>query len=224
MKYVYKNIIEYRPGEHEVRRNLDLIRYEGEDWRIMPEIKSSPEVNEKISNLLKEHNLSGTLAAVAPGSVWNTKRYPLEYYEIIIEYLKSKYKVILTGGDRDKDICIRLNAKYPEVVSFAGSLSLTESVELLRRVKILICNDSAPTHLGMGAGIPVLTLYCSTVSNFGFFPYNRVSTFMSFDDLPCKPCGIHGFDKCPIGTFACGYNLKPEEVIAKIQDMVSYEG
>lgn len=224
LKYVYKNIVEYRSKEHEVRRNLDLIGFEGEDWRIIPQVNEAPELKEKISCLLRQHNLSGSIAAVAPGSVWNTKRYPVEYYEIIIEYLKSKYTVVLLGGNSDKEICSSLAEKFPQVVSFAGFLTLVESVEFLRRVRILICNDSAPTHLGMCADIPVLTLYCSTVNSFGFFPYNQKSSFLSFDDLSCKPCGIHGFEKCPIGTFECGYNLKPEKVIMKIEELHGNEG
>jgi len=224
-KYVYRNIIEYGLDNHEVQRNLALIGYKfsGENWRILPKILVPPGIQEKITCLLKEHRINENLIIVAPGSAWSTKRYPLEYYETVIEYLIPKYSVILLGGILDKEVCSRITEKFNEVISFAGSLSLIESIELLKRTKILICNDSAPTHLGMCADIPVLTLYCSTINDFGFYPYNAKSSSLSFDDLPCKPCGIHGFNKCPIGTFACGYELKPETVISKIEEMLSNE-
>ena len=51
---------------------------------------------------------------------------------------------------------------------------------------------------------PVLTIYCSTVPEFGFYPYNKKSSYISFNDLNCKPCGIHGYEKCPIKSFDCG--------------------
>jgi heptosyltransferase-2 len=224
-KYVYKNITEYRLDHHEVQRNLSLIGFElsGENWRIVPRILVPPDVQNKITCILKDNGISDNLVVVAPGSVWNTKIYPLEYYETVIEYLKSKSSVVLMGGIFDKDLCVQLMQKYNEIISLAGSLSLIESIELLKRAKILICNDSAPTHLGMCADIPVLTIYCSTVGDFGFYPYNTKSRYLSYDDLSCKPCGIHGFNKCPIGTFECGYKLKPETVIYKIEEMLNYE-
>jgi heptosyltransferase-2 len=75
--------------------------------------------------------------------------------------------------------------------------------------------------MGMCADIPVLTLYCSTSYEFGFYPYNRKSSYLSYDDLFCKPCGIHGYDKCPVRTFDCGYLLKPGIVISKIENMLN---
>ncbi|HVO73142.1 MAG TPA: glycosyltransferase family 9 protein [Ignavibacteriaceae bacterium] len=221
-KYAYKNIIDYRLDHHEVRRNLDLIGFQGadENWRILPNVLAGPDVIEKIACLLMENRINEKFAVVAPGSVWSTKRYPLEYYEVIISYLRSKCRVILLGGINDKDICSRLGDKFRDIVSLAGSLNLVESIELLKRAVILVSNDSAPAHLGMCVDIPVLSIYCSTVDDFGFYPYNGKSRYLSYDDLPCKPCGIHGFDRCPIGTFACGYRLKPESVISKIEEML----
>ena len=75
--------------------------------------------------------------------------------------------------------------------------------------------------MGMCADIPVLTLYCSTSYNFGFYPYNEKSSYLSYDDLFCKPCGIHGYNECPVGTFDCGFLLKPGIVISKIEKMLN---
>jgi heptosyltransferase-2 len=220
LKYVYKNIAEYRPDHHEVQRNLDLIgyKYSGENWRILPEVSIPDDTRGKIKSLLIESR-GKNIAVIAPGSIWNTKRYPAEYFEDIVSYLRSKFSVMLLGGIRDKELCEGIAGKFNDVISFAGSLSLIESIEVLRNAELLVTNDSAPAHLGMCADIPVLTLYCSTVDDFGFYPYNGRSSCLSYDDLSCKPCGIHGFDKCPIGTFACGYELKPGTVISKIEEM-----
>ena len=72
----------------------------------------------------------------------------------------------------------------------------------------------------MIADIPTLTIYCSTIPQFGFYPYNKKSDYLSFNELNCKPCGIHGHDKCPINTFDCGYKLMPEMVIEKIAKLL----
>lgn len=223
LKSVYKNLIEYKIDHHEVQRNLDLIdfKYKNDNWKILPLLSINSEEKKKVDKFILEHNLTDFIC-VAPGSVWNTKIYPEEYYKKIVNYFLDKsFQIVLIGSRNDEELCRTISGNASNTFIAAGKFSLTESVELLKRSKLLISNDSAPTHLAMCADIPTLTLYCSTVADFGFYPYNKTSEYLSFDDLSCKPCGIHGYNECPIKTFACGYNLKPETVINKIEEMLN---
>ena len=223
-RHVYKNLIEYIPSHHEVQRNLDLIgNNSNESWKILPEIKIFGQSKSKVEKFITELNISGDIISIAPGSVWNTKKYPAEYFEAIIKFLNEHLiEVILIGSEKEKALCNSIKEKFNDKVhSSAGMFTLAETIELLKKTSLLITNDSAPTHLGMCANIPVLTLYCSTVPEFGFYPYNSGSSFLSLNDLYCKPCGIHGYEKCPVKNFACGYNLKPEVVISKVNEMLN---
>lgn len=223
LSFVYKTKIRYDKNHHEVQRNLSLLgeNYEGKNWKILPEVKSEIKTVKKIDNYITRFQ-NKKLAAIAPGSVWNTKIYVEEYYNRVIEYLRDNdFEVVLIGGKSDSVICERIEKKFEKgVVSSAGEFSIPESIELLRNCEILICNDSAPTHMAMCADIPVLTIYCSTVPNFGFYPYNKNSAFVSYDGLNCKPCGIHGHNACPVATFDCAKKLLPEKVIEKIEDII----
>jgi heptosyltransferase-2 len=225
MSHVYKHITDYKADGHEVERNLRLIKFPVTDdnWRILPEINIPSETENKIKGFFDEFGPQNNFAAVAPGSVWATKIYPAKYIKEVIEFLKTRYdQVFLIGGEKDRYICEKLAEEISgNVKSIAGNHSLIETISFLKRIKILISNDSAPAHLAMCADIPVLMLYCSTVPDFGFYPYNKRSYFLSFNDLFCKPCGIHGFKKCPLNNFACGYSLKPEIVITKIKEMIN---
>lgn len=223
LKQVYKNLIEYRLDQHEVQRNLDLIgfKYKNDEWKILPDLQITSEEKKKIDIYILDNKLNNFIA-IAPGSIWNTKIYPKEYYKKIVNYFSKKsYPVVLIGSKSDEELCRVISAGSDNAFIAAGKFSLIESIELLKRSKLLISNDSAPTHLAMCADIPTLTLYCSTVADFGFYPYNKTSKYLSYDDLSCKPCGIHGYEECPIKTFACGYNLKPETVIDKIEEMLN---
>jgi heptosyltransferase-2 len=221
MSFLYTNQIKYQKSDHEVARNLKLIGMEKTDlnWKILPQLEIDSETNAKIESKLKMFNFI-KIAAVAPGSVWATKIYPKEYFIKVIQYLLSEdYFIILIGGKEDQDHCAEIEKKFSESVkSFAGLLNVPESICLLKHCSFLISNDSAPTHLGMIADIPTITIYCSTVSAFGFYPYNGKSFFISYDDLACKPCGIHGHQECPIKTFDCGYKLFPEIIISKLKE------
>ena len=222
--FIYRTRIKYFKSKHEVARNLDLIGYDTSDekWKILPTV-NIPVASEIKINQIVESIGDKTIVAVAPGSVWRTKIYPQDYFEEVIKYLVDKnIFVILIGGSDDEKLCRGIEEKfYVRVKSFAGKLSTVESVALLKKCALLISNDSAPTHLGMIADIPTITIYCSTIPEFGFFPYNQRSKSISLDGLECKPCGIHGHMECPIKTFACGNKLLPEVVISSVREFLS---
>jgi len=223
--HVYKYLTEYLPDHHEVQRNLDLIGYDYSQtgWRVLPEI-CLPESSDKVvKDFLKNNNIGSNFVSIAPGSIWNTKKYPLEYYEQVIKYLISQgLKVIIIGGKQEEEMGKSLELKFHgNLISSAGNLTITESIALLKYSKILISNDSAPTHLGVCSDIPVLTLYCSTVPDFGFYPYNNKSRWLSYSELECKPCGIHGYYKCPLKHFQCGYKLEAGLVISVIKEILN---
>ncbi len=225
LKFFYNKIIPYIREKHEVQRNLDLISYgyDEESWEIIPELKIDAESGHKIDEFFVNSISNFKLAAIAPGSIWETKKFPREYFVEVAKFLTAEsYTVFMIGGKDDAELCESISDEIGEqAISVAGKFTVIESVEFLKKMEILIANDSAPTHLGVCADIPVLTIYCSTVPEFGFYPYNKKSSFISFDDLKCKPCGIHGLQKCPIGTFDCGNNLKPEKIIKKIKEMLN---
>jgi heptosyltransferase-2 len=224
LKHVYKTLVKYDINKHEVQRNLDLIGYNYDDvsWKILPQVQADEEAKKKTSDFRFKNKLENGFIAVAPGSVWNTKKYPQNYFEQVIEYYLGKnYNLVLIGGKSDKEICLNIKSKFEAVVDASGIFNIIESIELLRYASLLISNDSAPTHFGMCADVKVLTIYCSTIPGFGFYPYNSKSKFISFDELECKPCGIHGHKKCPINTFDCGIKLHPNKIIEITEGMLS---
>jgi len=224
-KFLYTNIVQYQKDIHEVQRNLDLISYpyDNETWKMIPKIEISKNSKNKVDEHFVNLRTEDKYAAIAPGSIWETKKYSENYFtEVIKSLVNYSFIVYLIGSKDDEKLCESILKKSGQVVkNVAGKFSLIESIEFLKRMEILIANDSAPTHLGVCANIPVLTIYCSTVKNYGFYPYNKKSSYISYDNLSCKPCGIHGHNKCPINTFDCGNLLKPDKVISKIKEMLN---
>lgn len=225
VSYAFKNVISYNYSDHEVKRNLLLSgdNFDEENWKILPELNYPDEITGQVNQFLSENNLNKKFITVAPASVWWTKQYPVEYFKKIVEELCNQdEKIILIGSEKDYELCSRLQVNE-NVINSAGRFSLIGSAALLKKSKLLISNDSAPAHLGMCVDIPVLMLYCSTVPEFGFYPYNDKSFSLSYNDLKCKPCGIHGYDNCPLGTFECAIKLKPAVVMEKIYEILKDE-
>jgi len=212
---VFTNIIKYDKAAHEVERNLSLIDYHG-DWRIIPELQVESGEGSRVTEIVNKY--PGKKVAIAPGSVWETKKYPEEYFATIASAIQAKgYTVFLIGGKTDWDLCERIRGNSKKnIINISGEFSIPGTVELLRHVEFIISNDSAPSHMGTAAGTKVYTIYCSTVPSFGFYPYMEGSGSIGLDDVRCKPCGIHGYKKCPEGHFDCGRKLTPLLTLSKI--------
>lgn len=223
--FLYKNKKKYHKEFHEVRRNLVLIdeAANDSDWKILPLINASDLLKREVDKFIDLNGLSGkNIIAVAPGTVWETKKYPTEYFiEICKVFVRKGFEILLFGGSVDCKICSEIMSEVKtNIVNACGAFSIVGSIELLKHCNLLICNDSAPTHFSLCANIPVITVYCSTVPDFGFYPYHDKGAYVSYSELDCKPCGIHGFNVCPEKHFNCGRLLKPEIIIKKAEEMI----
>jgi heptosyltransferase-2 len=223
--YVFKNLIHYIYRSHEVERLFAFLE-NGDEYdlkSIKPELKYSDEVKNKVSNIFNKFDKEKTKIVFAPGTEWFTKQYPVHHLIDVIKKCTDKNNVcILIGSEKEKELCKQIISQIPSgCFNLSGELSIIETICLLEKVDLLVTNDSAPTHFGMSADIPVLTIYCSTQPGFGFYPYNGKSKFLSFDQLTCKPCGIHGYRSCPLLHFDCGEKLSPQTVFDLIEVMLN---
>lgn len=213
---VLTDVVAYNHKLHEIERNLSLLKPLGLDFSIRrPEIYPDENDHTIVENIFQENHLDpGTrLFALAPGSVWPTKRWPAEYFmEIAENLINDGLRPLLIGGKEDLDICLKIVKKVPRTISLAGKLSLRQSALVLKSCLGLLTNDSAPLHLGLAAAIPVFAIFGATVPEFGFAPYTELDKIIEYKGLKCRPCGIHGQKKCPIKTFDCMLKLNPEQV------------
>jgi heptosyltransferase-2 len=157
------------------------------------------------------------MIALAPGTVWNTKRWPAERFAELARKLDGEgYTVALVGGAEDRPLCDAIvSAAAPaRIFTAAGALSLLRSAELIRRCQLLVSNDSAPMHLGVAVGTPVVALFGATVPEFGFAPYGPKDLVVEIRGLSCRPCSSHGGARCPINTFDCMLRISADRVAA----------
>ena len=225
---LFKNLVRYDESIHEIDRNLSLLRPLGIEppVHVMPRVYPSVSDKRYIDSFLEGLSVGKTkgLVALAPGTVWNTKRWPKEKFAELCRQLSSyRYGSILIGGREDVALCgeIASLAKVEGVFNAAGRLSLLQSAELLRRCGLIIANDSAPVHLAMAVGTPVLVIFGATVPEFGFAPCGPRDVVVETIGLPCRPCSIHGGKKCPIGTFDCMRFISSERVLREALSILS---
>jgi len=216
-KILLTNTVEYRKDWHEAERNLSLIGLENAD--ISPRIYPGTDDFQKAEAFLREKNLTGEFITIAPGSIWNTKKWPEEHYHDLCKLMKEKGypPVILIGGKSEREICERVSGGMKDYAFVAaGRLNPLESAALIQRSKLMLCNDSAAGHIAAAVGTKVVSIFGPTVPAFGFAPYGENNIVIEHPDLYCRPCRIHGSKKCPEGHFRCMKEIRAEDVLYQV--------
>jgi heptosyltransferase-2 len=158
---------------------------------------------------------SGPYIAVAPGSVWATKRWP--FYDELARSLAKQATIVVIGSADDRELGAEIsNAARGRAVDATGKLSLLASAELIRRCAVLVTNDSAPQHLASAVNTPTVTIFGPTVPQFGFGPLGEGSVTIGLDSLACRPCDRHGPVACPLKHWKCMREVGVERVIAAL--------
>lgn len=213
--FLYTKTVPHRfDGTHEIDRNLSLLKvfkeYDESKIHRFPEIFLDKEEDGYYTKLgLKSKNY----ILIAPGSKWKTKRWTVRGFSDLIDtLLKKGEKVVVFGGKEDTDFAQEIIRGKMGVINIVGKTSLRESFSLVKHAKALISNDSAPVHMAVSFNTPVVDIYGPTITDFGFYPY-RNGVVVEVKGLKCRPCGLHGHNRCPTGTFECMEKISAEMVI-----------
>lgn len=220
-KWMFNDVVKYRKDYHEVKRNLSLIGMESAV--ITPAIFPGVDAQVAAGKILDAWRIRGTFIAIAPGSIWPTKRWPVEHYRESIGKLRAKGfpPVILVGARGERELCEMAGSGHSGYAFVsAGRLDPLESAALLKKAAVLIANDSAAGHIAAAVGTKVITIFGATAPSFGFAPYGGGHRIAELADLYCHPCKVHGSKKCPEGHFRCMRDLKPEMVIEMVEEII----
>lgn len=164
----------------------------------------------------------GQNIVLVPGAKHATKRWPPEYFATLIQQLHLSYQqpIVLLGGPDDAELCSIIEKLTPiPIQNLAGTMSLHEIIAYMDTATCIIGNDSGLMHIAASRHIPIVTIFGSTVPEFGFLPYHTPFQIASIE-LPCKPCTHIGKEKCPLGHFSCMKDVSPEFVFNKVQTLL----
>ncbi|GJL56318.1 MAG: lipopolysaccharide heptosyltransferase I [Nitrospirales bacterium] len=181
---------------HAVDRNLAIARYLGAETDTptfrLPDIEDD---RRSIRQQLDEAGvkMDDRLIALAPLSREDIKNWPLDRYVDLTHKLVQwpNCKVVVLGSSAQHWIMEKFSRVTKEqCIDMVGTLRLRQIGSLMREVDVLIANDSAPVHLAVAVGVPVVGLYGPTHAG-ATGPY-RISVHRSLHTqtaLACRPCG-----------------------------------
>ena len=175
---------------------------------------------------LREHGIRERFVALAPGSIWGSKRWP--YYRELAERLAGRVEILVVGGPEDAGLAAEITAAVARsggrAVSGCGRLTVRQAAEAIRRAAVLVTNDSAPLHLAQAVDTPTVAIFGSTVPSFGFGPRGPRDQVVEVDGLPCRPCSAHGPPSCPLGHHLCMKSLSVQDVLHAIEETGALRG
>lgn len=193
-------------GIHEIERNSALIEHMSKEIPLC-----DPKLYPKDTDIeqIKPY-IQAPFITMAPASVWFTKQLPIQKWVELINQQNSSLKIYLIGAPGDKALCNEIikQAEHPKVENLCGKTQLLASAALMKNAQMNYVNDSAPMHIASSVNAPVTVFYCSTVPEFGFGPLSSEQKIIETEvKLECRPCGLHGFKKCPKGHFKCATTI-----------------
>lgn len=222
--FTYSRRVPYDRALHEVDRNLSILEAAGGAVaeRHMEVFRDESDV-EGVEVFLQGHNREIPLVALAPGSVWATKRWPVERFAALAQRVQRKLGavVVLIGGPDEVELGRGLVREVGDgVLSSVGHFSVRGSAELISRCAVLVGNDSAPLHLAASVGTPVVGLLGPLGKHAGFAPRGPRDVAIEMP-VPCRPCGKNASNQCPEGTFECMRSIEVNSVYAAVEQAVA---
>ncbi|WP_395051551.1 glycosyltransferase family 9 protein [Flavobacterium sp.] len=163
----------------------------------------------------------GKLIGIAPFAQYDSKVYPLDLMQEVIDKLdqNKNYKILLFGGGKKEIEILDLLSKGREnVVNIAGKINLQQELQLISNLDMMHSMDSANAHLAAMFGVKVITLWGSTHPFAGFLPFNQPfenALLANRNLFPKLPTSVYGNKKVP-GYESAMRTISVETVVDKI--------
>lgn len=123
-------------------------------------------------------------------------------------------RILLLGGSRDRETAEAMaNRISPRPLLAVGTATLRQSMALLSRCRLLVCNDSGVMHMCAAVGVPLVAIF-GPQSPVKFGPWGR-NTEAITRNFPCSPCRQRFFEECrpsPRGRPYCLEDIAVDEV------------
>ncbi|MDD5129959.1 MAG: glycosyltransferase family 9 protein [Candidatus Omnitrophica bacterium] len=179
-----------------------------------------PEVLQDTEKLLSKQGIGPdtAFAVIVPGRddvrTWLAQGY-LQVARFIAQHYK--YKIVISGASdtvellKSRAIASQLEGNC---LNLTGSLSQSQLVAVIKKSKLVVCNDSGPAHIAFAVGTPAAVVYGATdpvVSGYNHPAYKVIRNTA----CQCSPCT----GRCILPERKCMQDLTPEMVIGEIKQL-----
>lgn len=186
-----------------------------------PSFPEQSKLNDKTLTIVGSDTLKWV--GIAPFAAFESKMYPLDLIKEVIATLSKTHKILLFGGGQQEvEILNSFQNSFDNVINLAGKLSLSEELDVISNLDIMLSMDSANAHIAAMLGIKVITIWGVTHPFAGFSPLNQPEDFALLanrNKYPKIPTSIYG-NKYPENYKEASRSISPKTIIKKIESII----
>ena len=156
--------------------------------------------------------------ALAPGASYgSSKQWPAESFARVgDEVLARGLQVVVLGAPGEESLATRVTAAMVgPAAMLAGQLDSGALKAVMRRMRVLVCNDAGARHVAVAFGVPSVVMMGPTSLAKTDWNLERVRVVET--DVECRPCYAR---ECPI-DHRCMTRLSPEQVTREMDHWLS---
>jgi hypothetical protein len=235
-------IMENNPSEAKSKSVLTHVMFHPTDFSSISMIRRTIPLDERdikldvdikdVSNLIemtKHTNKEKKKVVVHAGKWWESKTFPKDWWQNVVDLLSEKLCVVLVGSSiSEKQGYVDINCPN-DGIDLRDGTTLGELIALISVCKVTLSNDSSPIHIA-GAFDNWIVLIPTCKSADHTFPYRNGSTRyktkslckrLIFDDYELRHTefSFDTIDKIPKGKTIYDYLPEPQEVAEEIFDI-----
>ncbi len=207
-----------------VDRYREVFKLVGLDFTLaLPPLFHSEFSDSNIDNILPKKIVVG----IAPFAKHRQKIWGLDHVVELISYLNSAFDctIVLLGGGTEVNLLKKVSECYTNCIISADYFSLQDEIQVVHKLSVMVCMDSANMHLSAMAGVPTVSIWGATHPSLGFAPYHQPDENIiqySGEKLTCRPCSVYGNKKCKFGDdIRCMNYISAQEVFEKVRSILN---
>lgn len=196
---------------HEVDRNLSLVATlgyrlpDGDDGRL--QVRRRPGAR-------PVELPDGPYVVVHPGASVPARAWsPAANAALVARLVSDGWRVVVTGGRSERQLCAGVAGAAPGVVDLAGSTDLAGLAETLAGAAAVVVGNTGPAHLAAAVGTPVVSLFAPTVPASRWRPWGVAHVLLGRQDIHCAGCRSR---TCPMEGQPCLDGVEIDEVVAAV--------
>lgn len=172
----------------------------------------------QLSHQLRPKSNQKSGIGFAPFAQHKGKMLPLEKSFELVKILAEKHTIyFFGGGKKETETLESWEKQIPNTQSLAGKLNLSEELNRISQLEVMISMDSANMHLASVVGTRCVSIWGSTHPYAGFLGFGQnKDDVIQINDLTCRPCSVFGDKECYRGDWACLEEISVQQIIDKI--------
>lgn len=212
----------FKPLRKTVERYADVFRELGFSVKLSHQISKSAQALPKKAQALFSDKTTKKIG-ISPFAQHIYKVYALEKMEAVIASLsRLGYELfIFGGGEKEQHVAENWAKTYQNTYNLIGNFNLTEELDIISNLDLMLSMDSSGMHMASLVGIPVISIWGPTHPYAGFLGYGQQESDCIQIDHPARPNSIYGNKPCLCGVENCIDLIAPETIVKKIKEKLN---